>query len=560
MTYGQLNAKANQLANKIMEIGTPIGSNIAILMDRSLEMVISILAILKSGCAYVPIDSEYPKAIINYIINDSCSYLVLTDAYSDLENINYYNVKNIEEHDINTNNPQLYIPDDALAYVIYTSGSTGSPKGVMIEHRNIINLFSSININFNSSDVWTLFHAISFDFSVWELFGALLTGGKLIIVPQNIRKNFREYRKLLIENNVTILNQTPSAFYSLQAEELKYKNKCLMLKHIVLGGEKLNPIYLKEWKEKYNETRIINMYGVTETTIHATYKEINENDINLNISNIGNALPHLKIHLLNNNLNHVVAGEIGEIFIEGSALARGYINNQTLTSNNFIDCCEISTCKLYRSGDLGRYLPNGNIEYIGRVDNQVKIRGHRIELEGIETHINKLEEIKQSIVIVREVNETDKTLALLYISEKEINKTTILNYLSEKIPLYMMPSLFVRVESFHLTLNGKIDRKKAEEHLKHVTNDPTSIVSELKLNNIQKKAFDIIIANIDVNVLNNGLFNVDFPISGLDSITYIKIIVALEDELSFEFDDEMLKLSSFSNIKLMLEYIESKIS
>ena len=554
MTYEQLNIKSNQLAHKLIERGVVCGTKVAILMERSFDMVVSIIAILKAGGAYVPIDTEYPEALIEHIIKDSESKVIITNSERFHNSIS---VNDLEQ--FNKNNPNVPLQEDALAYIIYTSGSTGYPKGVMIEHRNAESLLNSASMKFTSSDIWTLFHSISFDFSVWELFESLLTGATLVIVPNEIRRNFRKFRSLLIENNVTVLNQTTSSFYSLQEEEFKYPEKQLTLRYVIFGGEKLNPKLMSKWKNKYQNTSLIHVYGITETTIFSTYKEMDEEDVLSNISNIGKAFSNSVIHLLNDKFEPVLLGEVGEIYVEGAGLAKGYTNNSALTSEKFFIIPTVSENRLYRSGDLGRYLYNGDLEYVGRADNQVKVRGHRIELDQIEAQLNKYDAIKQSIVIVTDANETDKLLQAFYTSESDIDPKDISDFLATTLPTYMIPISFKRVEKFKQTNNGKIDRKCVLQYLdakKDGALMQPSISDEL--NEIQKQALEVITACFsEKNIRDISIYD-DFTAIGIDSLTFIKIVVALETKFDFVFDDEKLLISKFPTTKAMLEYVELK--
>jgi len=558
MTYEQLNIYANQIAHELIKKGVAYGDKVAILMDPSIDIVASIFAVLKSGAAYVPINPDYPEKMQNEIITGSDSKVLLTNSKS--KATAYTHIKTIlVDSVINTNigNPGFSFPQNALAYVIYTSGTTGYPKGVEIEHRNVISLLEAANYGFIPSDVWTLFHLINFDFSVWEIFGSLLTGASLVVIPDEIRRNVREFRKILIENEVTILNITPSAFYSLQLEELKHLNSQLFIKRIIFGGESLAPIRLKEWKNKYPSTVFINMYGITETTVHVTYKELSECDIYSDINNIGQALTHLKIYLLNESLTPVLEGDVGEIFVEGAGLARGYLNNPALTEEKFFVCPGVSKNRLYRSGDLAQRLPSGDLAYLGRIDNQVKVRGHRIELEAIEKHLNQFDGIIQSIVIAHEISETDKILKAFYTSKSDIRFKDIANYLGAKLPSYMIPSVFVCVDGFPLTSSGKIDRKKVLEH-ETANYLQCSVDNEMSLT--QQKIFSTITGCFSEENLNNSPVSANLDITHLDSLNFIRVVVALEEEFGFEFDDEMMIVDSFSTIHSMIEYVESKIS
>ena len=573
MSYNQLNINSNKLACELIEKGVSSGEHIALLMERSLEMIVAIWAVLKAGGTYVPIDPDYPDGMIEYIIEDSKPKLILTNIEEKLsdtircnDNVIYVSIDKKNEKYIKP--PNICLPDDALAYTIYTSGSTGTPKGVMVEHRSLINMINAFNMKLASSnadftplDVWTQFFSIGFDFSVWEIFGALLTGATLVIVPNEMRKNIKEYRRFLVQNKITVINQTPSIFYALQAEELKHLSEQLSVTTIIFGGEKLNPALLKGWKNKYKNVNMLNIYGITETAVNTAYKEINEEDMSANICNMGKALPHLSIHIIDENLKVVMGRAIGEIIVEGTGLARGYINNPGLTKEKFIRIPAISKNILYRTGDLGRYLPDGDIEYIGRVDNQIKIRGHRIELEGIESHINQFKGIKQSVVVVLETNETDKILKALYTSEYDIDDKEIIDYLLVKLPPYMVPSVYERVDNIICTMNGKIDRKKMLEL--------ASIKNYYKLlanpggggaDDIRKRAFDVILSNINPALIRNVSLDTSLVAAGLDSLNFIKTIISLESEFNFTYDDDMHSILKYPDIRKMIDYVESKVT
>ena len=564
MTYEELNIRANSVAYKLKKNGVGVGSKVALMVERSFEMVIGILAILKVGGVYVPIDPEYPTDRIRYILSDSAPILMLTTKNAISYPLNY-GIKSIDindafsydsdEHFCNLN---IEMPDDALAYIIYTSGSTGNPKGVMVEHRNVVSLLKSVDFGFTSEDVWTMFHSISFDFSVWELFGAITTGASLVLIPNEIRNNFREYRRLLIDYEVTIINHTPSAFYSLQIEEQKYIEKQLSsITHVIFGGEKLIPSKLCEWKKKYPHMRLFNMYGITETTVHVTCKELSYEDLLSGISNIGVALPHLKVHLLDEQCNCVKVNEIGEICVEGDGVARGYVNNPTETENHFIKCLGDSKKTLYKSGDLARYLPNGDMEYIGRIDNQVKIHGYRIELEEIETYILQISEINEAVVIIEDNDEYNISMKVLYSAEVDIDEKFFSNYLLTKIPSYMVPRKFKRVMRFIRKENGKIDRKKMSDLYKETFLDNSQLpVEEIPF--IQAEILNVISYNLFGEV-NKVSVDDDFIDVGIDSLSFIKVIVALEKSFSFQFDDEFLLITEFPTVRTLVEYVEKKI-
>lgn len=464
LTYSELNEKANQLARVLRNQGVKRDSLVAIVVERSVNMIICILGILKAGGAYLPIDPDYPADRINYIINESNAAVLLTQkkfaekigfskSYLNMEDPGLYqgNSLNLE----NTNNP------DSLAYVIYTSGTTGKPKGAMITHRNVVRLMVNDKnlFDFDDRDVWTMFHSFCFDFSVWEMYGALLYGGKLIIVPKLIAWDSKEFLKLLKREKVTVLNQTPTAFYSLASEEMKLLEKELSIRYIIFGGEALKPVMLKGWRQKYPGTRLINMYGITETTVHVTYKEVTDRDIEMNISNIGKPIPTLTTYVMNKHMKLLPVGVAGELYVGGEGVCRGYLNNPELTDKKFVENPYKPGEKLYKSGDLVKISSNGDMEYLGRIDHQVKIRGFRIELGEIETHLLNHKLVTEVFVALIEDSKGSKHLCAYFVSGQNVKPSELRDYLTEKIPQYMVPSYFIQIPKMPVTVNGKIDRK-----------------------------------------------------------------------------------------------------
>jgi amino acid adenylation domain-containing protein/non-ribosomal peptide synthase protein (TIGR01720 family) len=470
MQYKELNRKADQLALLLRAKGAGRGSLVGISLAPSFELIAGILAILKAGAGYLPIDYDYPLERIRHMLEDSGTQLLL--ASRDLVNITKAAV-NREitdpadevagefEYDAASTNPEpRNLPTD-VAYVIYTSGTTGKPKGAVIEHKNVVSLMFNdrFRFDFNSSDVWTMFHSFCFDFSVWEMYGALLYGGQLVMIPRPITREPGKYLDILKENRVTVLNQTPSAFYNLIDKELKQKNKELKLRYIIFGGEALKPIKLKEWHTRYPDVKLINMFGITETTVHVTFKEITEKEIETNLNNIGKPLPVVTSYIVDRNIKLRPAGLSGEILVGGEGVGRGYLNRPELTAERFINNPYKPEERLYRSGDAGRFLENGEIEYFGRIDLQVQIRGYRIELGEIEYQLLKYSQIKEAAVKAIDDHEGEKSLCAYIVSNSDINISQLREYLTGTLPSYMVPSLFVRLDKIPLTVNGKVNYK-----------------------------------------------------------------------------------------------------
>ncbi|MHC5718673.1 MAG: amino acid adenylation domain-containing protein, partial [Nostoc sp.] len=349
---------------------------------------------------------------------------------------------------------------------IYTSGSTGQPKGVLINHSNVVCLFAAVQpwYNFHQQDVWTLFHSYAFDFSVWEIWGALLYGGRLVVVPYCVSRSPERFYELLSKEQVTVLNQTPSAFRQLiQVEESANETQNLNLRLVIFGGEALDIQSLQPWFARHGDKlpQLVNMYGITETTVHVTYRPLTVADLQTTGSMIGRPIPDLQVYLLDQNQQLVPIGVPGEMYIGGAGVARGYLCPK-ITQERFIVhpfSNQLNT-RLYKSGDLARYLPNGDIEYLGRIDHQVKLRGFRIEIGEIEAAIHQHLEIKEAVVIIREDIPDDKRLVAYIVSQStEVSVLELRNFLKSKLPSYMIPSAFVILEEIPLTPNGKIDRR-----------------------------------------------------------------------------------------------------
>ena len=425
VTYSELNERSNQLAHYLVSKGVAAETLVPICIDRGIELIVAIIGILKAGGVYVPIDPDYPQERIQYMLEDTGAGTVITsrEHQSKLNGDHAINIIEIDgdwkgiSQQPSTNLPTVIEPNQ-LAYIIYTSGSTGMPKGVLIEHRNVVRLFMNEHplYVFTEKDVWCMFHSPSFDFSVWEMYGALFYGGRLVVVPKAVTKDIALFANLLIEQQVTILNQTPSAFYVLQ-DILVEKVNTIPIRYVIFGGEALNPARLQPWKESFPGCRLINMYGITETTVHVTYQEIGWEQIRDGKSVIGKPIPTLSAFILDSHRNLLPVGVVGELCIGGAGLARGYLNRPELTAEKFVHNPLGSTddSRLYMSGDLGRWLPDGTIEYLGRKDEQVKIRGYRIELGEVEAAINKLELVNSSCVVVKKDISAASRLVTYYV-------------------------------------------------------------------------------------------------------------------------------------------------
>ncbi len=458
MTYAELNQRADQLADQLRTLGVGPEVLVGLSLDRGLELVVGILGILKAGGAYVPLDPSYPPERLRFMIDDAKPAVILT---SDGPSATDYTDQSRRSDPDSIRGVDPWDPRHPC-YVIYTSGSTGTPKGVVVTHANVVRLFDSTRqwFDFDEHDVWTLFHSSAFDFSVWELWGALLYGGRLVIVPYLISREPEAFYQLLCKERVTVLNQTPSAFRQLMSADEAREGE-LSLRYVIFGGEALELQSLRPWFERHGdrEPQLVNMYGITETTVHVTYRPLTAGDVDRTRgSRIGGAIPDLSVYVLDRHLQPAPDLVPGELCVGGAGVARGYLKRAELCAERFIPdaLSGESGARLYRSGDLVRRLPGGDIEYLGRIDQQVKIRGFRIELGEIEAVLNQHEWVREAIVVVRE----ERLVCYLVTDDESVLEVEGLReFLRLKLPDYMIPSTFVSLPAIPLTPNGKVDRR-----------------------------------------------------------------------------------------------------
>ncbi len=478
LSYQALNERANQLAHHLILLGVQPDSLVGLCVERSIDTVVATLAILKSGGAYVPMDPNYPQERLDYLLADSQVNILVTQA--DLEP---YFIESGKQtvclHNLQTeallagysnSNPEVTgLTPEHMAYVIYTSGSTGQPKGVMVEHRNVVRLFDAChdNFEFNADDVWTLFHSNAFDFSVWEMWGALLHGSTVVVVPSQVAKDNVAFCRLINEYKVTVLSQTPSAFYPLM-DYLCDRKDSLNLRYIVFGGEALEYRKLQNWFQNMQQSSVelVNMYGITETTVHVTYHAVNADDTEEYSSNIGQPLADLKAYVCSTKMLLQPVGVTGELYVSGGGVTRGYLNRPELTAERFIEHSfnHSKKLRLYRTGDLVRWNNKGELEYVGRIDNQVKIRGFRIELGEIESTVVAESSVKNAAVVAFENTHGDQQLAAYIVPSHQESQTPeyinqIKAFLISKLPQHMVPSYYYILDDLPLTSNGKLDRK-----------------------------------------------------------------------------------------------------
>lgn len=549
-TYTQINQKANQIANYLLTLGIKENSYIGLYMNRDILFIESMIAILKIGAIYVPIDKRYPKERKEYITKNSKLKYILSDCEIDetLNNsVEFINInkmdKKYHEHNLRTN-----YEVNRSAYVIYTSGSTGNPKGVEVTHGNVMSLiFPEISyFDFSESDTWTAFHSFCFDFSVWEIYGALLNGGKLVIVPDDVARNPYEFSNLLINNKVTVLNQTPSAFYSLidstKSQDISFED----LKYVIFGGESLNPKKLKSWANINANTSLINMYGITETTVHVTYKMLSPEDYEKSTSNIGRPLTTLKYYILDKDLKMMPKNQVGELFVSGYGVSKGYLNQEKLTSERFIRNPYNTSEILYKTGDLVLENSYGDLEYIGRTDSQVKVRGYRIELGEVEKNINSIASVDNCKVSIQDSSET-KLICYVKttLSPNELRKICL-----TILPSYMVPSEFIVISSWPTTINGKLDMNSLDEYKIDLTTPKEKII----MTPTQKVIYDIWsdILQKELNDINSNFFEV-----GGHSLMVAKVI----KELNTYFISDISFTDFYQNptIHMLSNFIDKNI-
>src|SRR3984885_14262567 len=480
LTYAELNRHANRLAHYLRGLGVKPDARVAICVERGLEMVVALLAVLKAGGAYVPLDPAYPGERLRFMLEDCAPVALLTQKHLQplfaeppdavrLGDVSADTTAWSHQLDSNPDCASVGLTPQHLAYVIYTSGSTGTPKGVMVEHRNVTRLFVATDawFHFSRSDIWTLFHSYAFDFSVWEIWGALLYGGRLIVVSKSVVHSPGDFYKLLCQTGVTILNQTPSAFRQLVTAQ-EASRELHQLRHVIFGGEALEVATLKPWYEQNKEqwTGLFNMYGITETTVHVTYRPLPRTQAEGGEGNlIGRRIPDLRIYILDECGEPAPVGVAGEMYIGGAGVARGYLNRPELTAERFLadPFAGGAGARMYKTGDLGRWQSDETIEFVGRNDFQVKIRGFRIELGEIEARLAEHAGVQEAVVIAREDTPGDKRLVAYYTAAdtngQRNGAVEFRSHLSGKLPGYMLPAAYVRLTSMPLTPNGKLDRK-----------------------------------------------------------------------------------------------------
>ena len=564
LTYRKLDERSNQLARLLRNLDLQPNSLVAVCFERSFDLVISMLAVLKAGAGYLPIDPSYPLERISMLLADANPSAILTQemlagrlGQRDCGTVICVDRDRREIDEQSPDRLEEIASPDNLAYVIYTSGSTGRPKGVMVTHLNAARLFTSTAhwFNFGPSDVWTLFHSSAFDFSVWEIWGCLLSGGRLVCVPHWVARSPSDFYRLLAQDQVTVLNQTPAAFYQLVQLEESGVVELLKLRYVIFGGEALNFANLRPWFERHGDQtpQLINMYGITETTVHVTYRPVRAIDAQAETrSLIGVPIPDLKLYLLDSEMRPVANGSVGEIYVGGAGVARGYLNRAELTAERFVrDPFAAGPLNvMYRTGDLARATEDGDLEYLGRGDLQVKIRGYRIELGEIEATLADHPSVAQAVVMARRDGQPGEPKLVAYIISKpsvSVSTPNLRDFLKSRLPEHMVPYAYEKLESFPLTVNGKIDRAAlpAPQRVAHVEPVRASVPLEVEIANIWRKALGIEAVGIDDNF---------FDVGG-DSFLLARVHVRMQQEL--QLDIPITDLFEFTTIRGLARHLNA---
>ena len=550
-TYEALDRKANQIARYLIKYAND-KQFVVISLPRDVDLVAVILGVIKAGKCYVPIDKFCPKNRFQSIVSQLDSWVVIGDI--DVQNSHQILPDRLILADqllscaLSSEKLTVPISGNELAYVIYTSGSSGAPKGVQISHRNLLSLIQGCfkKMVFTEHDVWTLFHSYSFDFSVWEIFGCLLSGGKLLVVDAQATKSPSEFYDILADYQVTVLNQTPTAFRELIRIDLSQR-RTLNLKCIIFGGETLCFSNLKEWVNIHplSHTKLINMYGITETTIHVTYYEIQPDDLQSQNSIIGKPLGNLGVHILNSDKQVVPFGVSGEIAVYGDGVSCGYYKAPELTDKKFVT---IDGQRFYLSGDLAKINEDGDLIFLGRKDRQVQVRGFRVELNEIEFYMMKTGLVLHCVTdaVQFESDQPLRVLAYVVPTANIYSESKMKEKLKESLSFYSIPSIFCCVDQIPKTVNGKVDFAHLRSLLKPVSqeiigNTPSQICLHKIISGVIKK--------------NDFSINDNFWDIGVNSIDLTTIYFEIKKQFLFE-ELTIAHLLQFTTIERLAAYID----
>ncbi|MGX5439995.1 amino acid adenylation domain-containing protein [Bacillus thuringiensis] len=550
LTYRELNERSNQLAKLLRNKGVKKNTIIGLMAERSLEMIIGIIGILKSGAAYLPIDPDTPKARIDYMLQDSHAMILLTHEkfIKEIEyDVEIINLDGVDAKGLSIGNLTNVTDSDDTAYIIYTSGSTGIPKGVIISHYSAIRVIRNTNyIEIQNNDTILQLSNYSFDGSIFDIYGALLNGAKLVVIEKDTVININKLGNLIKQEKISVMFITTALFNAL----VDMKIECLTnIRKILFGGERISVSHAKKALEYMGKDKIIHVYGPTESTVFATYYFINEIDEEVDTIPIGKPLANTSVYIVDEERNLLPIGEPGELCISGDGLSKGYLNNEQLTLEKFVSNPFVSGERLYHTGDLARWLPDGNIEFIGRIDHQVKVRGFRIELGEIESQLLKHENVKETVVVAKEEKAKGNYICAYLTFTGEASVEELRNFLGGKLPDYMIPTYFVKLDKMPLTKNGKIDKKSLPEPDRSVD---TGVEYEAPRNEIEKQ---LVLMWQEVLNINNVGINDSFSVLGGHSLNAMEFLSKMNE--SMNVDLPLKELFRLATIKEISAYIET---
>lgn len=533
LTYQELNRAANRLAHRLRNSGVGPEVLVGVCARRGADLVVALLAVLKTGGGYLPLDPDYPEERLRYIVGDAgCRIVVGPEALRGaVEAPEWVALDDANFAELPEDNLESEVGPGNVAYVIYTSGSTGAPKGVLVSHANVTRLFEATEKEFGFSrvDVWTLFHSFAFDFSVWELWGALLYGGRLVVVSYPTSRDPEAFLRLVRSEGVTVLNQTPSAFRQLSGAAELASWPALALRLVVLGGERLDLANLGSWWEQYGDAspQLVNMYGITETTVHVTLRPLVKADLDRTVSPIGRPLADLSLYVLDENLDAVPSGIRGELFVGGAGVSRGYRGRPQLTAQRFLpDPFGPPGSRMYRTGDVGSAADNAEFLFHGRADDQAQLHGFRIEPGEVEASILRHRGVRECAVTVAERPSGEPVLACYWspAPDATVTPAELRAAVADRLPAHMVPSAFIRLDALPMTANGKLDTaqlpglKNAERSSDEDLAAPRT-ETEHALAQVWRKVLDL-----DVVGVNDNFFTI-----GGDSITALPLVQSAEE-------------------------------
>lgn len=561
VTYAELDKASDYYASKLIEAGVCPNDFVALCFDRNNDMIIGLLSILKAGATYVPVDPAYPRERRNFLLEDSEASTLLCSP----TNVHLFNLKgtsvvlldsSADSEKISKTEKVTFVSGEN-AYMIYTSGTTGKPKGVIVTHENVIRLFEQTDpiFGFNKLDKWSLFHSVCFDFSVWEIWGALLYGGELIVVPYAVTRSAERFYQLVNEQKITVLNQTPSAFRNFVQVDQKSEKNSSAIRYIIFGGEKLEYDLVNEWVEAHGDAapQLINMYGITETTVHVTYKRIFREEIRVGEScPIGFPIPDLTIHLLDEEGAPVAIGSPGEMYVSGAGVAVGYHNREALNKERFVSKeIDGKQLKMYRSGDLAYRDEREQYYYIGRSDDQIKLNGFRIEPRELESISKENELVSDSVIVKADFGPGDERLINFVLTRHALSEKegqSLVNQLSNsyrsRVPVHMVPFTHVLWDNYPKTMNGKLDKKLM---IQQVLDQQNATSNDKKAGSLSEQALAIWEEVLQKSILNTSI---DFFDMGGTSLQLIQLMQQTKQNF-----DVQLNMGGFINGLTLEAYV-----